>query len=640
MTTFLNYMKNIFKYLLILSKVIMILLSFYYLLNFNLYSITINVPISLRSFSIIDLPLKTIEHLSMFLIIIPLTIILLSFYYPESQKLRILAGFCAIGGNLFSVAHLASKGLLEESFRTFFLTIYNVPSLDVKIKLFSDFFNQRINIHTSTVENITTFRDFIQKQLNSNFDSYVNILKTLPQLDIMSYASRTADQLYNNYIQSLVNLNTLPTTGVEKVVTKSSLSEKVIKWLGYALLAGAVAFIGWKTYQNVVLLKDAGSEIVDNGKRITQVVHGVSETDTLLSATNKAVNGVAEKLLDVSTKVDTLGVKHATLTVIVNNNTVLFQTLLDRVRGVELQIQNIDAEPLPQQAAILGQNVPELLGAINHQIESLAVGGLKTNNDLSKLANSILNLENQIKEIAAQRVTTITNIVGEKSQLAAQAADLRWIEEARSKIREFDVLTAMKEIKTIIQQQTKPIAEEMKDKVDDFITTAKTTITDNKANLTKQINKVSSDLAEVKQTVTNKVAADSLQANAIQNIDDRLKTVETNHNKASETLEGIRSDVATLKQKDQTLTTSVNTQIMEMQTSLQEAIIKISKQFSDYKLYIASTVRLTQNVRTDNANISMGTYVPRVFSSDDPVYAGLISRRLGSNNNNNNNNNQ
>ena len=166
-----NYIRNIFKYLLVLSKLIMILLSFYYLLNSNIYSITINVPISIRSFSIIDLPLRIIEHLSMSIIIIPLTIILLSFYYPESTKLRILSGFCAIGGNLFSIAHLASKGLLEESFRTFFLTVYNVPSLDTKIKLFSDFFNQRINIHALTIENITAFRDFIQQQLNNNFNN-------------------------------------------------------------------------------------------------------------------------------------------------------------------------------------------------------------------------------------------------------------------------------------------------------------------------------------------------------------------------------------------------------------------------------------------------------------------------------------
>ena len=107
-----NLIKSIFKSLLVLSKINMIVLSFYYIINYNIFSVTLNVPSFLRSFFFIDFPLKVIESLNMCIMVIPSTVIIFSFYYPEKPKLQFLSNFCAIGGNIFSLNHLLEKGLL------------------------------------------------------------------------------------------------------------------------------------------------------------------------------------------------------------------------------------------------------------------------------------------------------------------------------------------------------------------------------------------------------------------------------------------------------------------------------------------------------------------------------------------------
>lgn len=644
MSQYLNYLKNIFTYLLILSKVTMIILSFYYLINYEIYSITINVPLMLRSFSLIDLPLKLLESFNMSIIIFPLTIILLSFYYPDNNKLRILSGFCAIGGNLFSIGHLASKGLLDEYFKTFFLTVYNAPSLETKIKLFSDFFNQRINIHTSTVQNIIEFKSFVQEQLNNNFDLYVNTLKRLPQLDIIPYASKIADQLHNNYIQSLISLNTPHNVLSETSAVTSSFTQKMLFGLGSGMLIIVVIFVGYKTYENAVLLKQVGSEIMDMGRRFTRAIGSITGTDTLLATVNNNVTKVTQEVATVATKVNNLDAQYAILSGTVSGNAAVLKDLIDRVKSVATKVNNlvvdVSTQPISGTTVTIDERLPQLFETINNQIESLARGGLNTNNNVTALAKNVDNLENKISEIVSQRISTITNNItnNEKAQLAAQAADMRWIEEARNKIKDFDALTAMKEIKSFISQQTKPIADEMSHKVDNFINTAKTTIHDNKTALTNKINNVSSEVTEVKNIITEKIKSENVQANVIQNIDDRLKVLETNNNNLNEGLSKTKIDLDKIKEDYQTLATAVNTSIMEMQITFDKTIKQINEMFTEYKQYITSTVRLAQNVRTDNVNINNGNFVPRPFISGSAALGtNIFTRRFGPNSNNNNN---
>lgn len=139
-----------------------------------------------------------------------------------------LSNFLSIGGNLFSVGHLASKGLLQEYFRTFLLTIYNAPSLETKIMLFSEFFNKNINIYSPLVKDIPAFKFFIQEQFNNNFESYVKLLKTLSQLEIMPFASGVSQQLYNSYNTNLASLTPKPDHDV--VLSTISLSNKILYW--------------------------------------------------------------------------------------------------------------------------------------------------------------------------------------------------------------------------------------------------------------------------------------------------------------------------------------------------------------------------------------------------------------------------
>lgn len=189
----LNYFRLLSKTLLTLSKILMVIVSFYYLLNYNIYSYTVNVPQSVRSyFPSINNVLTIIESFGMIIVIIPLTFIILSFVYLTKFWLQLLANFFSIAGNLFSLGHLISKGLLEEYFRTFLLTIYNAPSLETKISLFSDFFNTNINTYCSSVKNI------------KEFQTYVKTLKSLSQIDIMSFSAEIAERLYLSYIPTQI----------------------------------------------------------------------------------------------------------------------------------------------------------------------------------------------------------------------------------------------------------------------------------------------------------------------------------------------------------------------------------------------------------------------------------------------------
>lgn len=633
MTTFYQFFKTISKFLLVLSKITMIILSIYYLTHYADYSVTINVPLILRSFTIINLPLKLIESLSMFIIIVPLTIIIMSFYYPENTRLKMLAGFCAIGGNLFTIAHLASKGLLEESFKTLFFTVYNVPSLDTKQKLFIDFFNQRINIYSKNVANVEDFKDFIQQQFDTNFVVYVNMLKTLSQLDVMSYASRLADQFHNDYVQSL-----MPIEPQTNLINKSETSKSKI-WLylrngGLLLLAG---FLTYKTYQNAVLLKDVAAEVWDLGRRVTKTLRGISQTDTLVGDVNNNVQNLTQQVISCGTRVTQVETSHAALSLAVSTNATVLNKLINRVAIMNNSVNTL-AEDVILDTNPRGSNLPAMLQTLHNQIISLAQGGLTTNNNVTRLSSVVANIndhlnkiDNELRELTKQRVTATANsLLNDKSQLAAQAADMRWIEEARSKIRDFDALTTLKEVRSMINQQMKPLAEGLAIQVQDHIATSKSSIKDNKAVLTKKIEDVSTDLAGVKQVLNEKTKVETLQATSIQEIDARLQTVERTTDKLNTDLTKVTTDLQSIKNDYATLHNSVNNHILEMQTMISKYTVEIKKAFDDYKQYFTSTTRLAQNIRTDTANINTGVFTPRPFISKNPAVTNLIARRASS----------
>ena len=256
----------------------------------------------------------------MLFVILPVTIIIISFFHKDHKVIQNIANFCAIGGNIFVVGHLASKGLLEEYFHTFFVTIYNTPSLETKVKIFNELFYNKINIYTSSIKDIIDFQEFVQTQVNTNFPSYIKIIKTLSQTDLVPFASKVAEQLYKSYNENLMLLSAKSLSGNMTTTITNSLSQKLGTILGFTLMTFAIGFLGYKTYQKAELLQEAAALLVDSGKRITSNIKSNIETDKAVSVVNDNIANAADSVVKVAKGVQQNQEVYVVLAGIVANN--------------------------------------------------------------------------------------------------------------------------------------------------------------------------------------------------------------------------------------------------------------------------------------------------------------------------------
>lgn len=111
-------------YLLVVSKIFFVLISLYYLVHFKEYSIGFNLPIWIRNFYIINQTVTYIENIGLLLIIIPLAVVIMSFY-DDSRILKFFSGMFSLGGTFFAFVHTTSIALLEEKFRAGLITIFH-----------------------------------------------------------------------------------------------------------------------------------------------------------------------------------------------------------------------------------------------------------------------------------------------------------------------------------------------------------------------------------------------------------------------------------------------------------------------------------------------------------------------------------
>lgn len=81
-TLLMNLFREIRSLLSLTSKIIFIIASLYYCINYKLYSITIYIPEFLR-LGIINKLINNIESLGLILIIIPLAIVITSFFINQ-----------------------------------------------------------------------------------------------------------------------------------------------------------------------------------------------------------------------------------------------------------------------------------------------------------------------------------------------------------------------------------------------------------------------------------------------------------------------------------------------------------------------------------------------------------------------------
>jgi hypothetical protein len=96
------------------------------------------------------------ETLGVGIIIIPLVIVIMSFFY-ESKILNFFATFFALSGNIFSLYQTISQNLLEEKFKVGFLTLYNNISYEKKVSAFKHVFEEKITLYAAKVANPSAY---------------------------------------------------------------------------------------------------------------------------------------------------------------------------------------------------------------------------------------------------------------------------------------------------------------------------------------------------------------------------------------------------------------------------------------------------------------------------------------------------
>lgn len=228
--------------------------------------------------------------------------------------LQMLANFCSIGGNIFSLGHMMSKGLLEEYFRTFLITIYNASSLETKLLLFSDFFNQSINTYVLLVKNAANFQSFVQESITTNFESHKAILKQIRPMDIMMYANKIADQLFTAYNKTLVVGNNI-------TVDVMTLSQKFIHYGGTIFLSGiAIGVAVYLGYKNAALLTELSGEFVAVAKRCTETIRSWIRIDKIMDYMNKNTDTVGSNVKNVNDNTSAIATFHNHLTHVVKSN--------------------------------------------------------------------------------------------------------------------------------------------------------------------------------------------------------------------------------------------------------------------------------------------------------------------------------
>src|ERR1700728_396607 len=111
------------EYLLLGSKLLFIVISLFYLYNYKLFILSIGIPLWIKSLPIIGKTISAVESLGTYVLVIPLVIVIMSFYDDKSRLLKIVAGLFSFGGTIVALFHSISLGMLEEKFKLGFFNI-------------------------------------------------------------------------------------------------------------------------------------------------------------------------------------------------------------------------------------------------------------------------------------------------------------------------------------------------------------------------------------------------------------------------------------------------------------------------------------------------------------------------------------
>lgn len=429
--------------LMFMAKIIFILLCFYYIVNWSLFTLSFNVPKVLRAFMIIDIPLKMLEFIGLSFCVIPMSIVIVSFFHSNTG-LRIISNFFAVSGNIFSSYHLMSKGLLDQYFRTPLFTIYNIPSLDTKKALFSEYFNTRINLYLDKIEDPMGYKHFIEKNLELSWGQHLQTLKTMPQDGIIKYSSDIADKAYKSYIDFIT------TPIMEQTIQKTSFMPSWGTVVGGVIL---VASLGYALYIIRGYLLNLTEEVMDLNTKQHGIIQRNKDTDDDIVNNSKGIGTLSDSVHVINDKVNFVQQDLGNFKTIVTQNATqlkqgltvtqdLYNQLREQIFHGKANLENFVTAPLSQTTIDLA--------IITDKIKLLTNTNLITNDTVVTLSKGFDNIQTEITSVKARLAKAeydTQNIMVDYNPIL-DAARQRQVDQALEKIRDFDIATVTSNLRS------------------------------------------------------------------------------------------------------------------------------------------------------------------------------------------------
>ena len=436
MLNIVEFFRKIIRTFLVFSKILFVFVGIYYVFNYAIYSFTFNIPASVRVFPIINIPLTFIENIGMAFLIIPLTIVILSFNYPERKLLQITANFFSVGGNLFSFGHLLSKGLLEDYFKTRIFTIFNAPSFETKQKLFSEYFHNKINMHTANVRNVSEFQEYAQNFISQNWNNYVSTIKTLPLSEIKNYAQSIVDNIYISFTKN------------PEIFFQTSKKESKIPWTEIFIGLGCVlaVVVGYFVYYKLYVLgkhtESLSKEMVQTTQTQGEIITQHMASDMLVDKLNKSIDYVTELANTIQKEFKNHILKeYNPLALTVSNNNNHFKDIINKLRE---EFGDLVAQIKEQAPEITIKNVDKIadLMEVTKDVKNLKIVTAEQGAIEGDLADQIEKLQTDFQTLKTTVMESLekgrVESALDSTSIAGSKALEREYHHALDKIKKFD----------------------------------------------------------------------------------------------------------------------------------------------------------------------------------------------------------
>jgi hypothetical protein len=628
------------KFLLLVSKIVFIFASTYYLANNKFFSLLFSLPPSIRNMPVIGQMINIIETIGVYTLIGPMAIVIVSFFY-KSTLLQIVANFFAVSGNLFTLIHGLNTGLLQDKFQVGFMAIYNKFTFETKINTFQS--HLRHDLQSYVGKDSVEFGEFAQNYINESFGEMTRKLVSMNMEQVRNFSKEIVINIHNSYKASLeVVMDLSDERGWGQMlmdVAMSTAKVTVMIVIGAAIIGG-VLFLGNS-------FKKLGEMTRDTAKTTEDIAAVVKDEIT----NNMAIGKVGEANARVSTEM-AKGIKLLTestqdLLVKVKNN----DTLTDeRIKKIEEHLGK-----LGNGAAGFGDNLKQFktelenclslvefntkngnimrgnLEYLKLQMEHLQNIGIKPQTfeefmtekgfDPSRFTNTAAltelkqDLEQHQNQLFGRLTTQVQNCQAGMSEIGKTKEEVI-LYAKKSKETLAEVQSSIKQNLENVQTEGKRAVAQAMSKQNEKMQK----IADNNELLLKgqgEITAATNDLADKLKETTLKM--DDLTQTHVDFMEGQEKKIENILKSVGTTVDvKIHAETKVLNERVEKLSVDVKnlkTELDVVKTDVTNFREEMTKQFENLRATIPGAVKFVKGVSSDNQKIKAGIFSQ---STDNP----------------------